>query len=96
MFFPGAGPDEGGARRGGADTYNPKDSNQKTRSGFQEQKWTGTAEFTEPGPGTSNSRTRSGRPFTWCELASTRTLETARITTDPHHHVGIKKPCRRL
>jgi hypothetical protein len=25
-----AGPDEGGARRAGADTYNPKDSSQKT------------------------------------------------------------------
>ena len=47
MFLPGAGPDEGGARRGGADTYNPKDTNKNAQRKYV---GVGTAELAEPGP----------------------------------------------
>ena len=37
-LFPGAGPDAGGARRGGAVAHNPEDSNQKTRKRFSKSR----------------------------------------------------------
>lgn len=57
--FLDAGTDEGGARRGGAVTYYPKDSNQKTRS----VETGGRAGRSLRSPArTPHNRTRSGRP----------------------------------
>ena len=67
MLFPGAGPDEGGARQGGAATYDPKDTNKnaqrRNRGGH------GGACGAVTGP---HSRPRSGRPLAWWERASTK------------------------
>ena len=88
-LFPGAGPDAGGARRGGAVAHNPEDSNQKTRKRFSKSRG---GHGGACGAGTTpNSRTRSGRPLVGCELASTKPPGTSTPRRIFTLHLGIKK-----